>query len=627
MKFLPLASLLNLPGILAFTKIHPAVHHGLPITVPSSLVSHKSFHKYVYNHNPSSSLLRASTSSSQSKITIDNWILNSRGGITGINPINSEKVTTSEILPSDRTKIIQGATIQTTSGSSYKLGKEQTGRERINASFKGAGVVRPGGGIKASKTVTLPPVPKKKPPKPFANVNLKKKRTSSSTSTGSSTKTNPTTSTATPLIPVLDDWVLNKRTEQITGIISSSSSPSSLPDGSLVTTPELATSLAFAEEGFTVFTVDGGKYKLGTPKQVSGFFKTPWNLNRNISGNQNGRSGGGGASTIKIGGPIALSDWYVNSRGNIVGTVRESGYPNIKVGETISTGKILSDKQYVAKGYTVVSSTGKSYYLEQPQKQRKKTSNGTLSMKLDGPITLVDWYVNSKGDVMGKVSAAGIGYPDILVGEVISTGTIASDRTYIGEGYTIVSSVGNLFCLGKPKKVVGEEIKGVNSGVSNKKKPNAKLQKKVTSASRLPIPTKADPPKKVKTQTTTSASRLPIPSKKVASKPIPKVKAQATPTSRVVAKKVVAVSKLVSRMDSPKLKLKATSRGVPTLNYWTITGLGGVSGIISNSQNSSIEDGEVIATSKIITEPSSIREGSVVETKTGSKYKLGNQRK
>ena len=159
-------------------------------------------------------------------------------------------------------------------------------------------------------------------------------------------------------------------------------------------------------------------------------------------------------------GPISLSDWYVNSKGIIVGTVKESGYPNVKVGDTISTGKILSDRQYILKGYTVVSSSGKSFCLDRPKKLRaNKNSSGTLTMTLGGPITLVDWYVNSKGGVMGAVSAAGIGYPDILIGETISTGTIRSDRTYIRQGFTIVSSVGNFFFLGKPRKAVPSKVK------------------------------------------------------------------------------------------------------------------------------------------------------------------------
>ena len=59
------------------------------------------------------------------------------------------------------------------------------------------------------------------------------------------------------------------------------------------------------------------------------------------------------------------------------------------------------------------------------------------------------------------------------------------------------------------------------------------------------------------------------------------------------------------------------------IDNWCMNGIGGVTGIISNSQDDSIQNEDTVTTSKIITED--IKEGQMVETINGSVYVLGTR--
>jgi len=61
------------------------------------------------------------------------------------------------------------------------------------------------------------------------------------------------------------------------------------------------------------------------------------------------------------------------------------------------------------------------------------------------------------------------------------------------------------------------------------------------------------------------------------------------------------------------------------LDDWSLTDTGCVTGIICDSQDPNLEDGDTLTTSKIVTVD--IREGQVIETMNGSLYLLGTKRK
>ncbi|GFH61419.1 hypothetical protein CTEN210_17895 [Chaetoceros tenuissimus] len=70
----------------------------------------------------------------------------------------------------------------------------------------------------------------------------------------------------------------------------------------------------------------------------------------------------------------------------------------------------------------------------------------------------------------------------------------------------------------------------------------------------------------------------------------------------------------------------AANKKMPILDNWTVTVRGECKGKVSNYPDPSIEDGEIITTSKINEDRGSLKEGSVVTTSSGSSYILGKKR-
>jgi hypothetical protein len=65
---------------------------------------------------------------------------------------------------------------------------------------------------------------------------------------------------------------------------------------------------------------------------------------------------------------------------------------------------------------------------------------------------------------------------------------------------------------------------------------------------------------------------------------------------------------------------------IPVLNEWAVTAVGGLSGVVTNCPDPSVEDGEILTTSKLINDVSTLAPGDTVETINGSKYILGSKR-
>lgn len=64
----------------------------------------------------------------------------------------------------------------------------------------------------------------------------------------------------------------------------------------------------------------------------------------------------------------------------------------------------------------------------------------------------------------------------------------------------------------------------------------------------------------------------------------------------------------------------------PILENWVLTNRNEVSGIVRNHPDKDIYDGELLTTSTLTTNADKVREGAVVVTASGSKYKLGKQK-
>ena len=67
------------------------------------------------------------------------------------------------------------------------------------------------------------------------------------------------------------------------------------------------------------------------------------------------------------------------------------------------------------------------------------------------------------------------------------------------------------------------------------------------------------------------------------------------------------------------------SNKVPILNEWSITATGGVKGIVRNHPDPDIQNGEKLTTSNIKENRNSLKEGQIITTSSGSKYKLGTK--
>jgi flagellar biosynthesis GTPase FlhF len=85
-------------------------------------------------------------------------------------------------------------------------------------------------------------------------------------------------------------------------------------------------------------------------------------------------------------------------------------------------------------------------------------------------------------------------------------------------------------------------------------------------------------------------------------------------------KEEVSAPKTTVTVAPAKKTVSAAPRGVPTINKWTLDSDNAISGIISGS--SSFDDGAPVTTSPIVGNAVS---GSVVQTKSGSKYFLGDE--
>jgi hypothetical protein len=179
-------------------------------------------------------------------------------------------------------------------------------------------------------------------------------------------------------IPVLENWTITSKGEA-SGIVKNHPDPN-IFDGELLTTSKLSTSKDKAREGAIVITSSGSKYKLGKPRgstlvqrqqqsSSSSSLKFSWGSFRLPSSQSSQEEKAVSNSTPSFGKwgfssriPV-LDNWSVTVRGEVNGVVSNHPDSSISDGDTITTSKILEDRNALREGSIVSTSTGSKYTL------------------------------------------------------------------------------------------------------------------------------------------------------------------------------------------------------------------------------------------------------------------------
>ena len=567
------------------------------------------------------SLASASASTSSLPI-INNWIVEESGSIIG-NVYGSpkseegEEITTSTITNVEPFTVQQGDVITTFSGSKYLLGTPQNQQQQrkqkfarsISSLFSSIDMPSPSNmnifnndekDTSLSSTSTFQPSPpplsstsqpqieekskisSKRGTSPFDSLPKRTKRPKPFASIPFNTNNRKNEDTK---IPVLDNWMIDSRTEEINGIISNSPVLAE-EDGDVVTTDVIATNLAFVVEGFTILTIDGRKYKLGTPKKQSkGVVET---IRKPLL---DGLVGANNDDEVKPWNTPTLEYWDIDisleGDGGVclVGIIQGTNDPNVPNGQLITTDEVITSEEFLDDGFSIVTATGLTYKLGKRDtvgKRRRRVAEGgvifglptTTSTKtssnpfnedefvdetqsaatmavatLENPFsfisnenddnpTLEKWSVNELGQVTGIVNDS---TDDECDGQVLTTNPNKIPSLLYRPGFTVYGNNGVAYQLG---------TKGSSDDIANMKKD--------------------------------------------------------------------ALARRSSIMNRKNV-------GIALIDNWSFTDDGGMTGIVSSSQNPDIQDGYTVTTSKIVSVD--VREGQVIETINGSLYILGSKKK
>lgn len=176
-------------------------------------------------------------------------------------------------------------------------------------------------------------------------------------------------------IPVLENWTITSKGEA-SGIVKNHPDPN-IFDGELLTTSKLSTSQDLAREGAIVVTSSGSKYKLGKPRGsaaavaagqttkfgwgsfgVSSLEKKDAKSVSTSSSSSSSFGNWGFSSRVAV-----LDNWSITVRGEINGVVSNHPDASISDGDTITTSKIVEDRNTFREGVTVTTSSGSKYIL------------------------------------------------------------------------------------------------------------------------------------------------------------------------------------------------------------------------------------------------------------------------
>jgi len=173
-------------------------------------------------------------------------------------------------------------------------------------------------------------------------------------------------------VPTLDNWRITTLGE-VSGVVKNHPDPN-IKDGELVTTSTLATARAQIQDGMTVVTSSGSKYKLG--QERGSFGKTNPNTKSKSAQSTSSIFGKWGAPSAAVEpkkSPFAnwgastrvpiLDDWSVTNRGGVTGIVTKHPDPNIDNGDILTTSSIIENRNTLVQGQTVSTSSGSKYIL------------------------------------------------------------------------------------------------------------------------------------------------------------------------------------------------------------------------------------------------------------------------
>jgi hypothetical protein len=340
------------------------------------------------------------------------------------------------------------------------------------------------------------------------------------------------------------------------------------------------------------------------------------------------------AGTIPV-----LDNWSMNRKDEITGIISNSPYPRERDGQTITTKECATDPAFVVEGFTVVTYDGRKYKLGTP----------TDTANANSTPTLADWDIED--DNRGMVRIVGImqqtNDPKVPNGQEFTTDEIMTSAEFLDEGFSVVSASGATYKLGRRDR----------TGVRRK----LALQKAAASTTSV-SPTSSTSNKRPFQLPSVSAPEIKLPEVSLPEVSLPEVStpqfkkpsfsfggsnsdkkkekedaAQAAAVEAAVAAETpiklnrknsggssINAATTAKKQKSRRAMFTRNRVSITLLDEWSMTGVGGVTGIVSNSQDPAIEDGYTLTTSKIITDD--IREGQVVETMNGSMYILGTRR-
>lgn len=532
--------------------------------------------------------------------TIDNWELTSSGEINGAvtnytgNVFEEgEEITTSPL--SNKRGIKDGSIVTTISGSKYKLGTKKAFKgtisivsgtkpivnkaepvEEIEIEEESTPAAAPApafGGFnffsnkekddvieEIKEVADIPQKVEKKRPAPFGSVGRGEKK-------GSGRDAPPLP--VEEAVPVIDNWFVNKR-EEVVGNVSNSPYANE-KDGKRIVTSEVATNMAFVEEGFTVLTMDDRKYKLGVPKGGS---KKEYDDEM--------------ASYITP----TLLDWDVDAALKITGTIQESGNRNVPDGASITTDQIISDFEFIAEGFTVCTESGRMYKLGNRNKGRKPVANSPSFPPVSRP----------------KVSVPKVSVPQASQagGTITASGKVAE----------------------VPKKAPSKPL--FNFGGNAGKAANKPTKATPTKASAPSvIPTLEEWTVNRNNEITgVVINSLDRDGETLTTSELIKkggLRDGSTVYTKSGSAYILGRRKAVAAAFG-RTKTQTEALALPILNDWALTAVGGLSGVVTNCPDPDVEDGEILTTSKLETSAEFLAAGDTVVTINGSKYVLGSQR-
>ena len=188
--------------------------------------------------------------------------------------------------------------------------------------------------------------------------------------------------------------------------------------------------------------------------------------------------------------------------------------------------------------------------------------------KLYAIPTLDNWQIKN-GSALGRISNHP--NPGILDGEIVTTSQLKTNESQMKEGTTVVTASGSKYKLGKPKNAPS------NTAQNNK---NTKSSSSIRFGGFGGFNSKSS---------NSPGKTLPSPSK--------------------------------------PLTKRGNARNPPVMDAWFISSRGELIGVVSGHPDRSITDGDVLTTSKLQESKSSLKEGDVVTTESGSAYSLGTKKK